>query len=1062
MRKAARLLILSLLALAGCGNVTIISVTIAPSGTQALDSGQSVLLTATVLNDPSNAGVNWSVLGAGTLTSKTATTVVYTAPFGITTASTASVTAIPVKNSLFAAAVEILLAPAPVITTSTLTSGVINTAYTAQLTATGGTAPLSWTLTSGTLPAGLTLSSTGAIAGTPTAAGTSTFTVKVTDSAASPVSTSATLSLSIFAPALSITTSSLASGVTNQTYSAQLAQSGGVAPYTWTVVSGTLPTGLTLSTGGLLSGTPTRAGTYSFVIQVSDAEPTPQTAQKSYTISIASQLSITTSTLANGSIRNAYSATLQSIGGTTPVTWTLATGALPAGLTLSTAGVIGGTPSAVGTSTFTVQAADSGSPQQVVTQSLSITIVLSTLAIATTSLPQATVGSPYSTTLTSSGGNPPVTWSLAAGSGALPAGLSLSTAGVISGTPTGTAGTSPIVVQATDATPASVTQSLSITVVALTPLSITTTTLPAGNIGTAYSQTIAATGGALPYTWSLASGALPQGLSLSSAGVLSGTPLNAGSFTFTVQVKDSESTPVTASRQFTLTIGTTLAIGANNAMLSGSYAFLLQGFNVGSTSGAAYGTAAIGSLTLNGSGGVTGTEYTNTPTGTQSAVTVSGTYTLGASGKGLMVLTAGATTTVFTIVAANPAAAIAQSFYLGEFDNATGATGAANASGVARLQTTAAFSAATLNGTFAFGLSGESPCSSCVTPAPLYGPVVAVGTFTANGVATVATGQEDAAAYGTNYTGITLAGAFTAPSAGTGIGTLHLASVGTLFSASPANYVYVIVSANEFLLMSSDTHASNALLAGDAQLQRQSSYSATSLSGTLIGYESQGNGGNGATMYPAALNAILGNITTTGSGTATLAQDANRAGVFSSTAGTPVAITYTTATSGRTAITTNGTSNQVLYLYNTNAGFALDQAAATAYPALIQYAQLVTNAAPLPIILSGPFAAAGAPSAVATTTTTGLYTFALNTGGVDTFLTGTLATSLDTSSTNGTLALNQPGSLLYSETANNRLTITASGSNTVLSVVYGITGSSAVAIPATATTTPVVTLLQLY
>jgi hypothetical protein len=1064
MRTSARLLLLSLLALVGCGNVTLIYVTIAPSATQALDSSQSVTLTATVLNDASNSGVTWTLSGAGTLTSKTTTSVVYTAPSGVTSAATDSVTATPVKNQLYAAAVEILLQPAPVVTTTVLSSGTTNTAYLAQLNATGGTAPLTWSLTSGTLPQGLSFSTSGVISGTPTAVGTSTFTVQVKDSAATPLSAPGTLTLTILAPTLSITTSGLANGVVNKAYSAQLAQTGGVGPYTWSVVSGALPSGLSLSGGGLLSGAPSNVGAYSLKVQVQDAEATPQKAQKAYFVTVYSALSITTSSLASGSLHNTYSATLQSSGGTGPVVWSLASGSLPAGLTLSTGGVIGGTPTSVATSTFTVQATDSSSPQQVVTQQLSITIVLSTLAITTTSLPQATANSPYSDTLTSSGGNPPVTWALATGSGALPTGLSLSASGVISGTPTGSAGPYPIVVQATDTTPASVTQSFSLTLVALTPLSITTTTLPSGNIGTAYSATVVATGGATPYTWSLSSGTLPQGMTF-SGGVLSGTPLNAGSFTFTVQVKDSEATPVTASRQYTISIGTTLAAGTNNAQLTGSYAFLLQGFNVGSTSGVVYGVAAIGSLSANGSGALTGMEYTNSPAGTQSAVAVTGSYTLGSNGQGLMVLTAGGNTNVYTIAAANPLAGVAQSFYLTEFDNATGATGAANATGVAKLQTASAFSAASLNGTFAFGLSGESPCSSCVTPAPLYGPIAAVGVFTANGVSTISAGQEDAAAYGVNYSGVTLTGNFAAPSTTTGIGTLHLTPTGTLFSASPTNYVYVVVASSELLLMSSDTHASNALLAGDVQLQRQASYSASSLSGTAIGYESQANGssngGNGATVYPTGLNAVLSNITTTGSGTATLAQDANRAGVVSSTASSPAAITYTTATSGRTAVTTGGASNQVLYLYNTDAGFALDQAATAAYPGLIQYAQQVATA-PYPVLLSGPYAAGSVASPAPATTTSGLYTFTLNTGGVDTSFTGTLSTLLDTSSTAGVLALNQAGSFAYTGGSAGGYVVTPSGSSTSQAVVYGINSSSAVAIPTVAGTAPVVTLLQLY
>ncbi len=1060
MPKFVRVFLFSLLALTGCGNTTLIYVTVAPSVTQSLDSGQSVTLTATVLNDPSNAGVVWSLNGAGTLSSQTTTSVVYTAPASVASAATASVTAVPAKNSLFAAATEILLNPAPVITSSTLTSGLVDTAYSMQLVASGGKAPLVWALASGSLPSGLTLSASGVISGTATTVGSSSFTVAVTDAATTPLSSSKALTLNITAPTLSITTASIGNGVVGKALSTQLSLSGGIAPYTWSVASGALPGGVTLSSGGLLSGAPAAAGIYSFTALVKDTEPAPQSAQKSFTFTVYNALAITTTSLTGGSLHHAYSATLQYTGGTVPVTWSVASGSLPAGLSLSSAGVISGTPTAGGNSTFTVQLADGSTPQQVATASLSINVVLSTLAITSTTLPQGTASVPYSSTLQSSGGNPPVTWALAAGSAALPNGLSLSAAGVISGTPT-VPGTYPITVQATDATPASVTQLLSMNVVALTTLAVSTTSIPSGNIGSAYSTTLAATGGAVPYTWSVASGALPQGLVLSTTGVLSGTPLAAGSYTFTAQVKDSQTTPATASRQFTFSVGTSLPTGVNDAQLSGQYAFLLNGFSVGNSSGAVYGFATLGSLSANGAGALSGVEYGNEPSGVQSAVSVSGSYTLGSDGRGFMVLTAGSNTNVYTIAAAELSGGVAQSFAISEFDNSSGAAGSMNATGIAKLQNTAAFAASAVHGTFVFGLSGESPCSSCVSPAPLYGPIAAVGLFTANGVSTISGGQEDAAAFGANYTGVMLTGSFTAPSSTTGIGTLHLVTAGTLFGASPADFTYAMVSASEMLLMSSDTHTTTALLAGDAQLQKQASYSASSLSGAMIGYESQGNGGNGATVYPSALNAILTDLVITGSGTATLALDANRAGTFSSTAGSPVAIAYTTATNGRTAIATGGASNQVLYLYNTDTGFALDEAATTGYPALVQYQQQVATA-PYPVLLSGSFAAGTVASPAPATDVSGLYTFVLNSGGVDGGISGDLSPVLDSSSTAGSLEYDQSSSLLYTESASSRHVVTLSGGTSTQAIIYGINSGLAVAISATATTTPSVTVLQLY
>src|SRR5204863_3321907 len=130
-------------------------------------------------------------------------------------------------------------------------------AFSQALAASGGTPPYTWALASGTLPAGLTLSAGGTISGTPTAAGSSTLTVRATDSASQ--SATASLTVIINASTLSVTTSSLPNGRSEERRAGKVSTSGGTAPYTWTLASGTLPAGLTLSTGGTISGTPTAA-----------------------------------------------------------------------------------------------------------------------------------------------------------------------------------------------------------------------------------------------------------------------------------------------------------------------------------------------------------------------------------------------------------------------------------------------------------------------------------------------------------------------------------------------------------------------------------------------------------------------------------------------------------------------------------------------------------------------------------------------------------------------------------------------------------------------------------
>ncbi len=172
------------------------------------------------------------------------------------------------------------------ITTGSLPNGTQNTAYSATLAATGGVTPYTWSVTSGSLPAGLALNSgSGAIAGTPTGTGTSSFTVQVAD--ANSQTAAKALSITVNAPAPSITTSSLPNGTQNTAYSATLAATGGITPYTWSVTSGSLPAGLALNSGsGAITGTPTGTGTSNFTVQVTDANS--QTAAKALSIAINS------------------------------------------------------------------------------------------------------------------------------------------------------------------------------------------------------------------------------------------------------------------------------------------------------------------------------------------------------------------------------------------------------------------------------------------------------------------------------------------------------------------------------------------------------------------------------------------------------------------------------------------------------------------------------------------------------------------------------------------------------------------------------------------------------
>lgn len=177
--------------------------------------------------------------------------------------------------------------------------------------------------------------------------------------------------------------------------------------------------------------------------------------------------------------------------------------------------------------------------QNKATKSLTLIVNPGTVAISTATVPGGEVGFAYTTTIAASGGLSPYTFSVTTGS--LPTGLNLaSSTGILSGTPTAS-GSSTFTVQVADAETPAVVATQSYTLVVVPTLTITTTSLPAANIGVAYSGTLAATGGVTPYTWSITTGSLPSGLTLNSAtGAITGTPTAAGTFTFTVTVTDSD------------------------------------------------------------------------------------------------------------------------------------------------------------------------------------------------------------------------------------------------------------------------------------------------------------------------------------------------------------------------------------------------------------------------------------------------------------------------------------------------------------------------------------------
>lgn len=411
--------------------------------------------------------------------------------------------------------------------------------YTRTVSTSGGTGTKTISLVSGAVPTGMNFNTTtGVLDGSPTVAGTYNFTVNATDTTGSTASQAYTI---IIAGAVSVTTTTLPDWTISKAgYSQNLAASGGTGTLTFTVSAGTKPTGLTLSTAGLLAGTPSVAGTYDFTITATDT--TGAAASKAYHVVINPVIHLSPSTMPNWTVNFAgYSQPLSTTGGTGTITYSLTAGTLPPGITLdSTTGAFGGTPTSAGTYNFTLTATDAVGATGV--KNYPNVVINAAISVTPGTLPDWTVSkSGFNRTISAIGGTGASTITLKSGS--LPPGLTLSGAGVLSGTPT-TTGAYNFSFTATDTIGATGNQAYTVKI--NSTLAVATASVPSWTVNTpGYNQALAVAGGTGTPTFAVTAGVLPAGITLSPAGLLSGTPSAAGTYSFTVTATDAANATAT-------------------------------------------------------------------------------------------------------------------------------------------------------------------------------------------------------------------------------------------------------------------------------------------------------------------------------------------------------------------------------------------------------------------------------------------------------------------------------------------------------------------------------------
>ncbi len=360
------------------------------------------------------------------------------------------------------------------ITTDSLPDGTVSTPYAAAFASSGGIGRIRYGLTSGGLPEGLEIDgNSGSISGTPQQNGSFTIGVGASDEARRRATKSVALRIIDGPRSFRITTGSpLSDGFVGRSYSTGFAAEGGKAPYLWTING--LPNGLTAS-GDSFSGTPALAGEFTLGTEVRDSAGA--VASKSFLLRIkASGLTITTESLPDGVLGESYIPVVAADGGRPPLTWSIVSGVIPAGVSFDPAsGSFGGTATTNGQFSVTLEVIDASGATTRRGYAFEVRPpAVSRLSITTASLPNGSAGVVYSTSVGAIGGREPYSWTL---NGDLPAGLSMNASGTLSGIPTAV-GTSTFLVTVIDSLGLRASRALSIRIATDTAPAVSIDGLP--------------------------------------------------------------------------------------------------------------------------------------------------------------------------------------------------------------------------------------------------------------------------------------------------------------------------------------------------------------------------------------------------------------------------------------------------------------------------------------------------------------------------------------------------------------------------------------------------------